>query len=718
MDLSAYLNFSIVIDNSVSPAKVRFIDSSTYPGGIPINGLVEIIQPDGVLATGAVIGTSGSLSPIEIEMRLSASNQIQAGHWRVTYTVNSTGYDETILDRSFDLNYTEPAAAISPLLNVFSPLLRAQDGTNYTIEGFTLQSVVRSWQAVIAGVATVNGGNVLQFDMAYNLNYYDALYNVTMTNIAEWTITDTVWVSVRDTIQKAASYQVIPPPSLETLLNDLNEFKATLDNESCGCSDKDKAAYAYAESLYSHILKRGCYGQTLGLDAYVTELVKVLNGGVSPTHDNTEAVLTAYSWTTPCSGGGGTVETMANIGNGAQVYQSKVGSEFRMRTLVQGTGITITQSGSEILFSVNQVGEANTGTNIGDTGQGLYIGKAAEVLQFRKITQGSGISLSINGSGAVVITNSAIGEANSGQNVGATGAGVYKDKSGSILRFKKLKQGTNVSIVENADDIEISATAPAGSGEANAGQNVGSGVGIYKDKDGVNLRFYRVLGDTATGIRVTKLPNPSDDIAISGPGFQNVGTGENIYKDFDTLTNSHRLRKIKAGTNMSVSIVGDDIVLASTGGVGGTDVTAPSVIYSFLISPTVARIIFDENVAITDITGCSIGSPTNNPIVSVSGSGTNTLDFTVTNAIAYGATVFFSYNSGTGNIRDLAGTPNPLATITNLIVDNTVPIPNIDAIPGVVLTSPSVGQTLVFDESLNLVNENGPAGSGSEEGTF
>lgn len=45
-------------------------------------------------------------------------------------------------------------------------------------------------------------------------------------------------------------------------------------------------------------------------------------------------------------------------------------------------------------------------------------------------------------------------------NVGATGVGVFKEKIGSELRFKKLVSGTKMLLNENTDSVTVNNTAP------------------------------------------------------------------------------------------------------------------------------------------------------------------------------------------------------------------------------------------------------------------
>lgn len=100
----------------------------------------------------------------------------------------------------------------------------------------------------------------------------------------------------------------------------------------------------------------------------------------------------------------------------------------------------------------------------------------------------------------------------------------------------------------------------------------------------------------------------------------------------------------------------------------GADITPPIITECLVISATVVRVVFSEVVTFSNSNGCSITTPTNNPIISISGSGTTTINFTVTNEINPGTRVYFSYNPSSGNILDSSS--NELITINNFEANN------------------------------------------------
>lgn len=162
-----------------------------------------------------------------------------------------------------------------------------------------------------------------------------------------------------------------------------------------------------------------------------------------------------------------------NIGGYAEVYkgESIVSGAQEFRTIRGGNNVSVTQNTSDIKIDVDLsvVGEINTASNVG-TGNQVFKQKSGYDLQFRTITGSGGINVT-QGADSIDIDGSGIsggsGEVNTASNVG-TGDGVFKQKVGYDLQFKKLRGGSNVTLVVGADDIEINA---ATSGEMNVQTN-------------------------------------------------------------------------------------------------------------------------------------------------------------------------------------------------------------------------------------------------------
>jgi hypothetical protein len=101
------------------------------------------------------------------------------------------------------------------------------------------------------------------------------------------------------------------------------------------------------------------------------------------------------------------------------------------------------------------------------------------------------------------------------------------------------------------------------------------------------------------------------------------------------------------------------------------DTTPPTIISKTAINATTIRIIFDEIIGAGSILGWSAKkNGTNNPILSVTGLGTGTLDFVVQNSMISSDTILISYNPATGATADSSS--NEVVAITDSAVTNSI----------------------------------------------
>lgn len=201
-----------------------------------------------------------------------------------------------------------------------------------------------------------------------------------------------------------------------------------------------------------------------------------------------------------------------------------------------GRTIQITDNGN-LKIPPSLVGEANTTSNAGSLGEGLALPKNGVDLPFKRLKAGQNITLNPQETYVEIIANfpPSQGEANTASNIGLSGQGLFKQKSGVNLEFKRLKAGNNVIITAtNNDEIEISAATSGsggGSGEANTASNLGSitnGLGLFSTKNGVDLQFKRIKA----GSNIT-LTDEGNDILITATGGGS-GSGDMLKTTYDT----------------------------------------------------------------------------------------------------------------------------------------------------------------------------------------
>lgn len=313
-NLSAYIDFNIVLQKSTSTSALVLSDPDNYPVGVDVNlkGYFVITQPDGITITGNYLTpdiyySGGALVEASKQLRLKSNGGFQQGEYSITYNIVAPGYDETTLTKTFELSYTSPTIVVTDNFDVFTPTLSVTDATSYTQSGMTLVSVARDWQATIISVEGTNqdiSATTQSFDLSYLGSYYDSRYDVSLTATATYTLTaPDDWVTIEDSILFEETYYAFIPPTLVELLEMLTDYKATVDAAHCicgtGCADNCtplKNTYSLAVSIYTHIVERGREGVTTGLDAYVLQLQKLLSNCVTPAYTNTNEAIPPYDW--------------------------------------------------------------------------------------------------------------------------------------------------------------------------------------------------------------------------------------------------------------------------------------------------------------------------------------------------------------------------------------------------------------------------------------
>jgi hypothetical protein len=249
----------------------------------------------------------------------------------------------------------------------------------------------------------------------------------------------------------------------------------------------------------------------------------------------TSSATGEMGWT---PGGGGEANSGSNLGTGVGVYKDKLGLALEFKSLVGGSGIVVSGSATEVFLSCSV-----SGSNLG-SGFGVYSTASLNAIDFKSLVAGTNIGLS---SSATEITISSSAEINSGSNLGA-GEGVYSGKTGVALNFKSLKAGTGLTVSSTATEITFD---NAGTGEANSGSNIGTGVGVYSGKTGIALNFKTLKA----GSNITLSASSTEVTIDATTGSVSVVSGNNLDTNWglyvDRVGTALNFKTLVSGTNIS-----------------------------------------------------------------------------------------------------------------------------------------------------------------------
>lgn len=231
--------------------------------------------------------------------------------------------------------------------------------------------------------------------------------------------------------------------------------------------------------------------------------------------------------------GGGEVNTATGLGIGATIVGTKTGTVLGFKNILQGSGIAVSSDATDLTISANAI-DLNSLTDVDTssltTGQILrYNGSLWVVQSLTTTSVGAGVSL------------------------------IKLNTAGGSTVLRSIVAGSGVSIdASNPDVLTISAT---GTGEANTASNVGAGLGLFKQKAGVNLEFKTLVAGTNIS-----LTNPdANTITINSTG----GGGSTTIT---TDSGCPQLTAVLTGSNYLLSSRGADTIRigANSGGATGT----------------------------------------------------------------------------------------------------------------------------------------------------
>ena len=160
------------------------------------------------------------------------------------------------------------------------------------------------------------------------------------------------------------------------------------------------------------------------------------------------------------TGAGGETNTASNIGGGAGIFASKVGEDLQFKSLVAGTGVTITNDANTITINSSATGGASL-TNPVTTGAEMIIDPLADPIQIRRV---------VAGNTSLTVTQNAenVSFAVNASNSSTSGEGILRGITPNGLEFKRIQAGANITLSSSSEGIVINSTATGGASSLDA----------------------------------------------------------------------------------------------------------------------------------------------------------------------------------------------------------------------------------------------------------
>lgn len=203
-----------------------------------------------------------------------------------------------------------------------------------------------------------------------------------------------------------------------------------------------------------------------------------------------------------------TTISMSNLGTGKRVlknYDSLTGvAEFG--TLVAGNGMELVETPTGIIVNSTVTPEILTFTNLGATGVGVFKQKTPSgVVELFRISAGQNVVLNQNAT-SIEVSVPNIGETNDLAFPGAAvpnSASIRIDKTSNIIAARRLRGVQNMTITENGNYIDFSATDSQTLTLSGNNLSISGGNSIILPSTSVSVADSSTLDFTLTGTTIT-----------------------------------------------------------------------------------------------------------------------------------------------------------------------------------------------------------------------
>ena len=275
--------------------------------------------------------------------------------------------------------------------------------------------------------------------------------------------------------------------------------------------------------------------------------------------------------------------TITTSGVGTSLVKTGTSPGFELNSLLASTGLSSSLSGNTITLTnsspASGISLASTGT-----GTSLLNSTANPTFTTKSLAVGTGLSIAST-TNTITLTNTV-----TGSTLANAGAGTSLVVSGTApsLSVKSLSNGTGITLTDASNNIQITNSSPA-SGISLS--NAGTGTSLLSST--TNPTFTTKSLTAGTNVTFTSTAN---DITINASGggggtytFTNGGAGTTLVSTASTATDFKPV-SITAGTNVTLSASGTDIVINSAGALGTNTLNAVSI-------PTSASIYYPTFIA-------------------------------------------------------------------------------------------------------------------------